>query len=167
MPMPNHLSTLGIIHTAISIIAILIAFYALYREGKINPLSNAGKLYLWLTVLTCVTGFPIMKTGHLSGGHFIAILIVILLPLGIYAGRIFGKAAAYVQVIALSATLFLSLVPAVIETLTRLPVSSPIAGGPADPIVKTGLAILFALFIVGVIYQIVRLRRLSIPPTQS
>ena len=89
--MPNHLSTLGIIHTAISIIAILVAFYAVYREGKIDPLSGFGKLYIWLTVLTCVTGFPIMKTGHLSGGHFIAILIVILLPLGIYAGRIFGK----------------------------------------------------------------------------
>jgi len=165
--MPNHLSTLGIIHTAISIIAILVAFYAVYREGKIDPLSGFGKLYIWLTVLTCVTGFPIMKTGHLSGGHFIAILIVILLPLGIYAGRIFGKAAAYVQVIILSATLFLSLVPAVIETLTRLPINSPIASGPADPIVKTGLAILFALFIVGVVYQIFRLRRLPIPPSQS
>jgi len=157
--MPNHLSTLGIIHTAFSIIAILVAFYALYREGKINPGSGPGKLYIWLTVITCVTGFPIMKTGHLSGGHFIAIMIVVLLPVGIFAGRIFGKAAPYVQVIVLSATLFLSLVPAVIETLTRLPISTPIAAGPTDPAVKTGLMILLALFIAGLIYQLIKLRR--------
>ena len=157
--MPNHLSTLGIIHTAISIIALLVAFYALYREGKINPASGPGKLYIWLTIITCVTGFPIMKTGHFTPGHYLAILIVILLPLGIYAGRIFGKLAPYVQVIIMSATLFLSLVPAVVETLTRIPLNHPIAGSPNDPIVTKGLMILFALFIAGVIYQVLKLKR--------
>jgi len=63
--MPNHLSIPGIIHTAISIIALFVAFYALYRDGQINPSNGHGRLYIWLTVITCVTGFPIMKTGHL------------------------------------------------------------------------------------------------------
>ena len=157
--MPNHLSTLGIIHTAISIIALLVAFYALYREGKINPITGPGKWYIWLTVITCVTGFPIMKTGHFTPGHYLAIIIVVLLPLGIYAGRIFGKIAAYVQVIIMSATLFLSLIPAVVESLTRLPMSSPIASGPNDPIITKGLGALFVLFIAGVVYQLVKLRR--------
>jgi len=157
--MPNHLSTLGIIHTAISIIALLVAFYALYREGKINPLSGPGKLYVWLTIITCVTGFPIMKTGHLTPAHYVTIIILVLLPLGIYAGKIFGKAAPYAQVIIMSITLFLSLVPAVVETSTRIPISHPIASGPNDPVVTNGLTILFVLFIAGVIYQLVKLRR--------
>ena len=157
--MPNHLSTLGIIHTAVSIIALLVAFYALYRQGKINPQSVPGKWYIWLTVIACVTGFPIMKTGHFTPGHYLAIIIVVLLPLGIYAGRIFGKIAPYAQVLIMSATLFLSLIPAVVESLTRLPLSSPIAGGPNDPIITKGLGALFVLFIAGVIYQLVKLRR--------
>jgi len=158
--MPNHLSILGIIHTAISIIALLTAFYALYREGKINPVSGTGKLYILLTIITCATGLPIMKTGHPSGGHYLAVMILVLLPIGIYAKqlRIFGKLADYVQVIIMSATLFFSMIPAVIETLTRLPISHPLADGPNAPIVQTGLLTLVVLFLAGIIYQIIKLK---------
>jgi uncharacterized membrane protein len=159
--MPNHLSTLGIVHTAISILALLTAFYALYREGKINPVSGPGKLYILLTLVTCVTGFPIMKTGHFTPGHYLAIMIVILLPIAIYAPRIFGKAGEYIQVILMSATLFLSCIPAVVETLTRLPISSPIADGPNAQIVQTCLGALFILFLAGIIYQVIKLKKLK------
>jgi phosphatidylglycerophosphate synthase len=169
---PNHLSILGIIHTAISIVAILVAFYALLRSGKIDPATGPGKLYIWLTVITCVTGFPIMKTGHFTPGHYLAIIILILLPLGVYVRslRIFGKLANYVQVIFLSTTLFLSLIPAVVETLTRLPISQPIANGPNDPVIQKGLSALALLYFVGVIYQLVKLRsrrRKESPPLNS
>ncbi|MFB9841609.1 hypothetical protein [Mucilaginibacter ginsenosidivorans] len=157
--MPNHLSVLGIIHTAISIIALLVAYYALYRSGKLDPATGPGRTYILLTILTCVTGFPIMKTGHLTAGHFTAIIILVLLPIGIYAHRIFGKAAKYVQVIVMSTTLFLSMVPAIVETLTRLPISSPIATGPNDPIIQNGLLILFILYIAGVIYQVIKIKK--------
>ncbi|MDB5088856.1 MAG: hypothetical protein JWR09_2850, partial [Mucilaginibacter sp.] len=58
--MPNHLSILGIIHTAISILAIFSALYALLRDGKISPSNGRGKLYILLTVITCITSLPIM-----------------------------------------------------------------------------------------------------------
>ncbi len=159
--MPNHLSILGIIHTAISILAILVAFYALFREGKINPASGAGKLYILLTVVTCLTGFPIMKTGHPTAGHYLGIIILVVLPIAIYAKslKIFGKLADYVQVILMSATLFFSCIPAIVESLTRLPISHPIAASPADPIIKNGLMILLVLYVVGVIYQVIMLRK--------
>lgn len=157
--MPNHLSALGIIHTAISIIALLVAYYALYRSGKIDPASGSGKSYIILTILTCVTGFPIMKTGHLTPGHYVAIIILILLPIGIYANRFLGKAGKYVQVVAMSTTLFLSMVPAIVETLTRLPISHPIAAGPDDLILKNSLTALFVLYLSGVIYQVVKIKK--------
>lgn len=156
--MPNHLSILGIIHTAISIIALLVAFNALYRDGKINPAKNRGRLYIWLTLITCITGFPIMKTGHFTPGHYLAIIIVILLPIGIYSKRLFGKPGEYVQIIVMSTTLFLSCIPAIVETLTRLPISHPIAGGPNDPVLQKCLSALLLLYVVGVVYQIVKLR---------
>jgi hypothetical protein len=168
---PNHLSILGIIHTAISIIALLVAFYALFRSGKLDPATGPGKLYIWLTVLTCVTGFPIMKTGHFTPSHYVAIIILILLPFGVYVKslRIFGKLAEYVQIIFLSTTLFLSLIPAIVETLTRLPISQPIADGPNAPIIQKGLAALALLYFIGVIYQLVKLkaRKKVAPPLNS
>ncbi|MGZ3943889.1 MAG: hypothetical protein ACXVJB_03050 [Mucilaginibacter sp.] len=156
--MPNHLSILGIIHTAISVFALIAAFAALSQEGKINPQSVTGKLYIWLTIITCLTGFPIMKTGHPTGGHYLGVIILILLPLAIYANRLFGKAGVYIQVILMSTTLFLSMIPAVIETLTRLPISHPLAGGPNDPILQKALLAVVLLYLVGVCYQTIKIR---------
>jgi hypothetical protein len=158
--MPNHLSILGIIHTAISVFALLFGFYALALSGKLDTKTGPGKLYILLTILTCLTALPIMKTGHLTPGHYLAIAILILLPLGIYVRslRIFGKLADYVQIIFMSTTLFLSMIPAIIETLTRLPISNPIADGPNAPILQKGLSALALLYFIGVIYQLVKLR---------
>lgn len=157
--MPNHLSLLGIVHTAIGIVAILVAFFALLRQGKISPENSAGKLYILLTVITCLTAFPIMKTGHATAGHFVAAIILLLLPIGIYARNIrpLGKTAEYVQIFALSTTLFLSMIPTIVETLTRIPISKPIATGPDDPLVKMGVNILAALYVLGTTYQMVKL----------
>ena len=105
---PNHLSILGIIHTAISILAILFALWALFSSGKIDPASTPGKRYVWLTVLTCVTGLPIMRFGHPTAGHYLAIIILILLPVGIYARRMrfLGKLGEYIQVLVMQPPCF-------------------------------------------------------------
>lgn len=158
--MPNHLSILGIFHTAISILALLTAFYALFRAGKIGPASGPGKLYVLLTAVTCLTAFPIMKTGHFTAAHGVAIVVLLLLPLGVYAKsfRFLGKGADYIQVTVMSTTLFLSGIPTIVETLTRLPISHPIASGPNDPIIQTGLGILVTVYAIGVIYQLYKLK---------
>ncbi len=163
---PNHLSILGIIHTAISILAILTALYALFRSGKIDPATGPGKLYVWLTIVTCVTGLPIMRFGHPSAGHYLAIIILVLLPIGIYARRMrfLGKLGEYVQVFIMSTTLFLSCIPLIVESLTRLPVSHPIAYGPDDPLLKNALTGLLTIYAIGVIYQLIRLRGKSKTP---
>jgi hypothetical protein len=156
---PNHLSILGIIHTAFSIGALLAAFYALYRSGRINPKTSPGKWYIWLTIITCLTSLPIMKTGHPTAGHYVAIIILILIPLAVYVKslRIFGKLADFVQTFFLSTTIFLSCIPALVETLTRLPISRPIASGPNDPIIQKAMGALLVLYFLGMIYQMVKL----------
>ena len=102
-----------------------------------------------------------MKTGQFTTAHYVAVVILILIPLGVYVRslRIFGKLADYVQVIFLSTTLFLSCIPAIVETLTRLPISHPIAEGPNAPIIQNGLSALALLYLVGVIYQLFKLRK--------
>lgn len=158
--MPNHLSILGIIHTAISILAIIVALYALLRDGIIDPKNGNGKLYILLTVLTCLTGLPIMRFGHPTAGHNLAVIILIVLPIAIYAPsmKFLGKNGVYIQVFLMSLTLFFSFIPAIVETLTRVPISRPIADGPNDPLIQKGLLTLVILFTIGVIYQLVKLR---------
>jgi hypothetical protein len=158
--MPNHLSVLGIIHTIISILALFAGFTCLYRTGKINPLAYFGRLYVFFTILTCLTALPIMKTGHFTGAHGLAIFVLILLPIGKYVKNIRSliKYADYIQILVMSATLFLSCIPAIVETLTRLPIAHPIARGPNDHIIQTGLRILTIIFLGGVSYQLIKLR---------
>ena len=159
--MAHPLSTLGIIHTAISILALFAAFICLFRQGIIDPASKYGKIYISLTLITCFTGFPIMATGHLSPAHYLTVLVLILLPFGIYAKRLplSGERAGYFQIIVMSTTLFLSFVPAVNETLTRVPVGHPLATGPDDPVIKAWLAVLLVLFIAGTTYQVISRKR--------
>jgi hypothetical protein len=157
---PNHLSVLGIIHTAISVLAIVFAVIALLRDGKINPLNTMGRLYIIFTVVACLTSLPIMKTGHFTPAHGLAIIILVLIPIGVYAKKIkfLGKGAEYVQTIALSTTILFSMVPTTVESLTRLPISHPIADGPNAPVIQMGLLTFFVLYLAGVIYQVIKIR---------
>jgi hypothetical protein len=59
----------------------------------------------------------------------------------------------------MSATVFLSLIPGVSETLTRLPIGHPFADGPASPILLNSLKVLFILFLTGITLQTLRLRK--------
>jgi hypothetical protein len=156
--MPNHLSILGIFHTAISVLAVIIAVISLLCDGKIEPKSTSGKLYIIATIIACLTALPIMKTGHPSPGHTLAVVILLLLPLGVYGNSIkaLGKGSAYLQVIVMSTTLFLSMIPAIVETLTRLPISHPLAADPNAPIVKMGLTALVLAFFAGIVYQVIK-----------
>jgi hypothetical protein len=157
--MPNHLSILGIIHTAISILAIFAAVYALFKFGKLDP-AKGGKLYLWLTIVTCVTGFPIMKTGHPTPGHFLGVIILLILPIAVFAKSIkfFGKAADYIQISIMFFTLLLSMIPATVETLTRLPISAPLAADPNASIITAVLGFWTGLFVVGLTWQLRKLK---------
>ena len=53
------LTTLGVIHTAISLIAVAAGFIALIRDKEISPRNRVGQVYVIMTVLTCLTGFGI------------------------------------------------------------------------------------------------------------
>jgi hypothetical protein len=159
--MPNHLSILGIIHTAISILALIAAIVAFVKHGKITPGNVAGKSYIGLTAITCLTALPIMKTGHPTPGHPLAVIILLLLPLAVYAPtfKLLKKSGEYLQTVLMSLTVFFSMIPATVETLTRLPISAPLATDPADPLIKGGLTLWAALFIVGTGYQLVKIKK--------
>lgn len=155
------LSQLGIFHTVISIIALIFAGIALFSEGLIKPFGKLGKYYSVLTAIACISSFWLSKTGKFNPGHAIGILILLLLILAYYLGdKVLAKSKAlYIQIFSMSTTVFLSLIPAVNETLSRLPVGQPLSSGPDSPIVQNVVKVLLVLLIAGLAGQYFKLKK--------
>ena len=157
--MSHPLSTLGVIHTAVSLIPVLSGLYAFIRHRAIDPATRAGKLYLVGLVLSVATSFTVSSTGAQSGPRVRG---------GRAAGGIrrragraaalAGRAARYLSTFALSFSFLLSLVPGVNETLTRLPAAHPIAAAPMAPVVLHTLLACLVVFVIGFAAQCWRLR---------
>ncbi|HEY9049398.1 MAG TPA: hypothetical protein VIN08_26045, partial [Ohtaekwangia sp.] len=95
--------------------------------------------------------------------HVFSLLIFVLVLAGYYlhAKRKGNTRARYFEIFWLSFSFFLSLVPTVNETFTRVPVGSPLAKAPTDPIIAITLLSLFILFVAGVVYQLVQQRKIN------
>ncbi len=161
--MPFSLSILGAIHTVIAIVALVFAFIAIAKDGLINPFSSLGKSYSVLTVLASLTSFGLSKAGGFNPGHAIAILILVLIAVAYSLGKnLTGHFYKLViQVLSMSATVFLSLIPTANETLSRVPIDAPLANGPDSPIVQNVVKVLFILFVLGAVGQYFKLKKLA------
>jgi uncharacterized membrane protein len=155
------LSNLGIFHTVIGVVAIVAAVVSLVQHGKIDLSKLTGKLYFYGTVITSVTALGLSKKGGFNPGHIFSLFILILVLIAFY---LFSKKkgnikARYFENTLLSFSLFLSMVPTINETFTRVPLGHPWAKGPGDPSIAITLLIFLILFIAGTIYQIVQQRK--------
>ena len=155
------LTNLGIVHTIISLLAVAAGIVAFARHRLIASTNRVGQAYILLTVLTCLTGFPIFQRGGFGPPHVLGVLTLAVLALAWLAesGRLFGRAARYVAVVAYSLTFFFHMIPGFTETATRLPVGAPLATGDADPGLQTVIAVAFLAFLVGAACQVRALRR--------
>jgi hypothetical protein len=149
--MTHPLSFVGIIHTVISLVPVIAGIYSFARYSKIDKKTRSGKVYLVGLVLAVITSFGVSSTGGLNAGHAFGIVVLLAALGGVLVERFtfFGKLRPYLSVFGLSFSFFLSLVPAINETLTRLPPSQPLAAGPAASVVKITLLVLFCLFVAG------------------
>ncbi len=153
------LTNLGIIHTAISLVAVGAGAVALIRDREISPRTGVGRLYIWTTVLTCVTGFPILQHGGFGKPHALGVITLFVLVVAGVAGKgKFGRGSRYVEVVSYSATFFFHMIPAFTETATRLPVGAPLVSSPEAPGLQAAIGAVFVIFLVGVTLQVRRLR---------
>ena len=153
--MPPPLSTLGVFHTFATVLAIYLGIDNLISQRRIDLKSRNGKAYFVLTAFGCIsTIWLVARTGHYGVGHVLSLLIMTLLgaALGLQRYRV-------PQAIVLTTTLLLSMIPSVMETLTRLPLGAPLATGPEDGLVKTSMAALLISYFSTVIWQIRSLRK--------
>lgn len=153
------LTYLGVIHTLISLVAVVAALIAFARDTIILPHSTLGKVYIWTTVLTCLTGFGIFQHGGFGKPHALGIITLLVLGLAWAADRgKLGARSAVVSAISYSLTFFFHMIPAVTESTTRLPLGSPLLPNAEAPELKTITGVMFLLFLIGATLQIRHLK---------
>ncbi len=152
------ISPLGWIHTLGSLPAIPLALYMLARHGRIVPRSGPGLAYLLSMLVGATTVFLVTRQ---AAGVVIASVTLLFLLIGYGVGRLtrLGRAALYVETISLSLSVFLLMVPAVSETLRRVPDGHPFVTDVKSPLLVGAQGGLFVLLVIGVIVQLVALRR--------
>lgn len=155
------LSGLGIFHTIIGILAIAAAIISFVRFGKIDLTQLSGKIYFYTTTVTALTALGISKHGGFNPGHIFSVFIFILVVVAFWlsVNRSDNNKARYTENFLLSFSFFLSLVPTVNETFTRVPLEHPLAKNPADPVIAKTLLGLLIAFIAGAIYQYIKQRK--------
>lgn len=154
------LTNLGVVHTAISLVAVAAALACFLSYGGISLRTSVGKAYVYLTVLTCLTGFPIMQHGGFGKPHALGVITLIVLAAAAAAGRgkFFGRLSPYVETVAYSLTVFFHMIPAIAEGGTRLPPSDPFLDHPEAPAALALTGFCFFIFLIGATYQVWRLR---------
>jgi len=152
------ISSPGWIHTLGSLPAIPAAAYMFGRSGRIVPRSTAGNVYLVSMLIGAVTIFLI---AHQPVSYIIAAATLALLLVGYCAERLSWSqgAARYVETISLTLSAFLLMLPAVSETLRRIPEGHPFAADPKSPILLGAMGALLLLLIIGLTAQVSYLHR--------
>jgi len=152
------ISSLGWVHTLGSLPAIPAALYMLFRYGRIVPRSTAGTVYFVTMLIGASTVFLIAKQP-VSIVIGVVTLVLLLAGYGVAFLSRLGKVATYLETIFLSLTTFLLLLPAVSETLRRVPDGHPLVTDLKSPILLGAQGGLFVLLIVGLTAQILYLRK--------
>jgi len=150
------LTSLGVVHTAISLVAVVAGLIALVRDKRISPDTRLGRIYLWTTVLTCLTGFGIFQHGGFGKPHALGIITLLVLGVAELArrGSLFGRWSANVVMVGYSLTFLFHLIPGITETSTRLPLGAPLLASAEAPELQAASGLLFLLFLVGAFLQV-------------
>lgn len=155
------ISALGWLHTLGSLPAIPLAIYMFARQGRIVPRSRPGAIYFVSMLIGAATVFLV---AHQPVSNIIGAVTLVLLLIGYGVGRVpqLGRAGIYIETICLSLTAFLLMVPAVSETLRRVPDGHPLVTNLNSPLLVGAQASLLLALVIGVTAQVIRLRRQAV-----
>lgn len=154
------ITTFGMFHTVISLVALAAGIVALFRYREIGGATTPGRVFIWFTAASCATGLFIFRHGGFGKPHVLAIVTLVVLALAALAERksLFGWLSRYVAMVAYSLAFFFHFIPGFTETLTRVPVGQPWASGPGDPRLAALVGTAFVVFLVGATLQVRRER---------
>ena len=154
---------LGWFHTILGIGAVVSGFYTLIKYRAVSLTHRSGKLYVFLTLIVAGTALGIYNQGGFGIAHNLAVLTLVALAGGVVMEktRLFGSFSKYCQALGYSSTLLFHMLPAITDFLRRLPVGDPFIDTLEDPLLRQFHLAFLAIFVVGVIAQMLWLRKSS------
>ena len=160
--MISGITYMGWFHTIVGIPAILAGLYLLLRDRFIYIDKGLAKFYLITTVVTSASSLFIFRaTGAFNMAHFTSVIIILaaLFAYILHKKSIFGSINIYLKQLALTGTVFFSMLPTTVEVLRRVPPSNPLANSIEDPLVQNFYMSYVVIFGIFAIYQIFKISK--------
>ena len=160
--MISGITYMGWFHTIVGIPAIIAGLYLLLRDRFIYIDKNLAKFYLIATVVTSASSLFIFRaTGAFNMAHFTSVIIILaaLFAYILHKKSIFGSLNVYLKHLALTGTVFFSMLPTTVEVLRRVPPSNPLANSIEDPLVQTFYMSYVVIFGIFAVYQIFKISK--------
>jgi uncharacterized membrane protein len=150
------LSALGAVHTALALVAVVCGFAITFRFKGIGTHLSFGWTYVVCTTLACLTALGVFAHGRFGVPHALALMTLVVLAVCVVAGRHreTSRPAQYIETLGYTTTLLFHMVPAIIETTSRLPAGAPLFSGPDDPGLQPVLAFLVLAYLLGMAFQV-------------
>ena len=160
--MISGITYMGWFHTIVGIPAILAGLYLLLRDRFIYIDKNLAKFYLIATVITSASSLFIFRaTGAFNMAHFTSVIIILaaLFAYILHKKSIFGSLNVYLKQLALTGTVFFSMLPTTVEVLRRVPPNNPLANSIEDPLVQNFYMSYVVIFGIFAVYQIFKISK--------
>ena len=160
--MIGGITFMGWFHTIVGIPAILAGLYLLLRDKFIYIDTGLAKFYLIATFITSASSLLIYRaTGSFNTAHFLSVMTILAVIFAyiLHKNNIFGYFDIYLKQLALSGTVFFSMLPTTAEVLQRVPPNNPFASSIEDPLVQNFYMSYVIIFGIFAIYQIIKISK--------
>ena len=158
--MTGGITYMGWFHTIVGTPAIVAGLYLMLRDRFIYIDKDLAKFYLIATVITSASSLFIFRaTGAFNMAHFTSVIIILaaLFAYILHKKSIFGSLNIYLKQLALTGTVFFSMLPTTAEVLQRVPPNNPFASSIEDPLVQNcymSYVVIFGIFAIDQIIKI-------------
>ena len=160
--MIGGITYMGWFHTIVGIPAILAGLYLLFRDRFIYIDSGIAKFYLIATVVTSASSLFIYRaTESFNTAHILSVMTIlaVLFAYLLHKKTIFGFLNHYLKQLALTGTVFFSMLPTTAEVLQRVPPGNPLANSIEDSLVQNFYMSYVIIFGIFSIYQIIKISK--------
>ena len=151
-----EMTLLGWFHTVLGVVALVTAFYTLFKYKMISLSNRSGKLYVLVTIVVAGSALGIYNQGGFGVAHWLAVLTLAAVSCGIIMEklRLFGRFSIYFQALGYSSTLLFHMIPAITDFLRRLPLGDPFVDSFSDPLVVGFHKLFLLIFVVAMAVQL-------------
>lgn len=148
------------VHVAISLIGILSGLVVMFGMFAGLLLPAWTSLFLWSTVATSMSGFP-LPADRLLPSHIVAIISLVFLAIAFFAlyGRRLAGAWRWIYALSAVTALYLNVFVLVVQTFRRVPELRALTPTESEPPFVYAQSAALGLFVVFAAIAAVRLKR--------